>query len=93
MGLERFYVLAGENNGQYPNMPEHFQSILKSVYPVIDGVGKFDCNNEFARKHTLWVEEYLLNNSEIIKDAVEKGKLYIAKCHFDHNTGEVAIIN
>ncbi len=80
-------------NEQYPNMPEHFQSILKSVYPVIDGVGKFDCNNEFARKHTLWVEEYLLNNSEIIKDAVEKGKLYIAKCHFDHNTGEVTIIN
>jgi hypothetical protein len=40
----------------------------------------------------LWVEEYLLNNSEIIKDAVEKGELYIAKCHFDHNTGEVNLI-
>ena len=38
---------------QYPNMPEHFQSILKCVYPVIDGKGKFDCNNEFARKHIL----------------------------------------
>ncbi len=38
------------------------------------------------------LEEYLLNNSDIIKDAVEKGKLYIAKCHFDHNTGEVSLL-
>ena len=83
-------------NEQYPNMPEHFQSILKSVYPVIDGGGKsggkFDCNNEFARKHTLWVEEYLLNNSTIIKEAIKNDKLYIAKCHFDHNTGEVTLL-
>lgn len=87
-------------NEQYPNMPEHFQSILKSVYPVIDrggksggkSAGKFDCNNEFARKHTLWVEEYLLKNSTIIKEAVENDILYIAKCHFDHNTGEVTML-
>ena len=79
-------------NEQYPDMPEHFQSILKSVYPVIDGVGKFDCNNEFARKHTLWVEKYLMDNSSIIKNAVNENKLYIAKCHFDHNTGEVKLI-
>lgn len=79
-------------NEQYPNMPEHFQSILKSVYPVIDGIGKFDCNNEFARKHTLWVEDYLLKNSTIIKEAVENDKLYIAKCHFDHSTGEVSLL-
>ena len=77
---------------QYPNIPEHFQSILKCVYPVIDGRGKFDCNNEFARKHTLWVEEYLLSHSDIIKTAVDEDKLYIAKCHFDHNTGKVEII-
>ncbi len=48
--------------------------------------------NFIARKHTLWVEEYLLNNSKIIKYAVDENKLYIAKCHFDHNTGEVKII-
>ncbi len=77
---------------QYPNMPEHFQSILKCVYPVIDGKGKFDCNNEFARKHTLWVEEYLLNHSDIIKTAVDENKLYIAKCHFNHNTGKVELL-
>lgn len=77
---------------QYPNIPEHFQSILKCVYPVIDGRGKFDCNNEFARKHTIWVEEYLLSHSDIIKTAVDENKLYIAKCHFDHNTGKVEII-
>ena len=38
------------------------------------------------------LEEYLLNNSEIIKEAVESDKLYIAKCHFDHNTGEVTLL-
>lgn len=80
-------------NEQYPEIKEDFQSILKSVYPVIDGKGKLDCNNEFARKHTLWVEEYLLNNSKIIKNAVEQGSLYIAKCHFNHNTGEVTLIS
>lgn len=79
-------------NEQYPAMTEEFQSILKCVYPVIDGKGKFDCNNLFARKHTVWVEDYLLKNSKIISSAVEDGKLYIAKCHFDHNTGEVSLI-
>lgn len=79
-------------NEQYPNLPNNFQSILSCVYPVIDGKGKFDCNNEFARKHTLWVEKYLLNNSDIIKEAVNSKKLFIAKCHFDHNTGEVSLI-
>ena len=87
-------LLEGNKNAneQYPDLPEHFQSILKSVYPVIDGKGKFDCNNEFARKHTLWVEEYLLNNSSIINEAVNNNKLYIAKCHFDHNSGKVELI-
>ena len=80
-------------NEQYPELPNDFQSILKCVYPVIDGKGKFDCNNEFARKHTLWVEEYLLQNSKIIKNAVDENKLFIAKCHFDHNTGKVDSIN
>ncbi len=79
-------------NEQYPNVTEEFKSILQCVYPVIDGKGKFDCNNEFAKKHTIWVEDYLINNSEIISDAVKNDKLYIAKCHFNHNTGEVQLI-
>lgn len=77
---------------QYPTLPEHFQSILKCVYPVIDGAGKFDCNNQFARKHTLWVEKYLLEHSAIIRDAVQKDTLYIAKCHFNHHTGAVELL-
>lgn len=76
-------------NEHYPEVTEHFQSILKCVYPVIDGKGKVDCNNKFARQHTVWVEDYLMEHSSIIRDAVEKGDLYIAKCHFDHNTGKV----
>ena len=51
------------------------------------------CNNKFARKHTVWVEDYIMQNSEIIKSAVDSGDLYIAKCHFDHNTGEVYLID
>lgn len=80
-------------NEHYPDITEDFQSILRCVYPVIDHAGQLDCNNKFARKHTLWVEEFLLNNSPIIKSAVDEGKLYIAKCHFDHNSGEVYMIN
>ncbi|MBR2082836.1 MAG: hypothetical protein IJ876_07550 [Elusimicrobiaceae bacterium] len=78
---------------QYPELPEHFQSILKCVYPVIDKKGKFDCNNEFARKHTLWVEKYLLEHSDIIQKAVQKDQLYIAKCHFNHHTGQVELLS
>ena len=66
---------------------------MKCVYPVIDGKGKVDCNNKFARQHTVWVEDYLMEHSNIIKDAVKKGDLYIAKCHFDHNTGKVSEID
>ena len=80
-------------NEHYPEVTEHFQSILKCVYPVIDGKGKVNCNNKFARQHTVWVEDYLMEHSNIIKDAVIKGDLYIAKCHFDHNTGRVSEID
>lgn len=80
-------------NEHYPEVTEHFQSILKCVYPVIDGKGKVDYNNKFARQHTVWVEDYLMEHSNIIKDAVKKGDLYIAKCHFDHNTGRVSEID
>ena len=80
-------------NTHYPEITEEFQSILKCVYPVIDHAGQLDCNNKFARKHTIWVENFLLENSKILKSAVEDEKLSIAKCHFDHHTGEVYMIN
>lgn len=80
-------------NDHYPEITENFQSILKCVYPAIDKNNKIACNNTFARKHTVWVENYILRNSKIIKTAVENNELYIAKCHFDHNTGEVYLID
>lgn len=80
-------------NEHYPEVTNEFQSILKCVYPVIDGKGKINCNNKFARAHTVWVEDYLMDHSKIVKTAVEEGKLFIAKCHFDHNTGKVSMIN
>ncbi len=77
----------------YPEMPQHFQSILKCVYPVLDKKEDITCHNFFAQQHTIWVEDVLMEKSKIIKDAVENGKLYIAKCHFDHSTGRVEEIN
>ncbi|MBR1753620.1 carbonic anhydrase [bacterium] len=79
-------------NDHYPEITEDFQSILKCVYPVLDGSEYIACNNKFAKKHTEWVEKYLLENSKIVSSAVEKDELYIAKCHFHHDTGLVSII-
>ena len=76
----------------YPNLTENFQSILKCVYPVLDKKEDITCHNYFAQEHTKWVEEVLLEKSTIIKNAVEKNELLIAKCHFDHSTGLVIII-
>lgn len=79
-------------NDHYPEITEDFQSILKCVYPVLDGSEYIACNNKFAKKHTEWVEKYLLEHSKIVKSAVQKDKLYIAKCHFHHDTGLVSLI-
>lgn len=76
----------------YPNMTENFQSIMKCVYPVLDKKEDITCHNYFAQEHTKWVKEVLLEKSQIIKDAVNKNELLIAKCHFDHSTGLVNII-
>lgn len=76
----------------YPNMTENFQSIMKCVYPVLDKKEDITCHNYFAQEHTKWVEEVLLEKSQIIKDAANKDELLIAKCHFDHSTGLVNII-
>lgn len=77
----------------YPEMPEHFQSILKCVYPVLDKEEDITCHNYFAQQHTHWVQDVLLEKSEIIKNAVDSGNLYIAKCHFNHETGRVEVID
>ena len=78
----------------YPEEQEHFKSILKCVYPAIDiDSASLESNETLAKHHTLWVEEFLLNHSEIIKNAVAKGELYIAKCHLCHQTGRVRLID
>ena len=76
----------------YPNFTGHFDSILKCVYPVLDKKEDISCHNYFAQQHTIWVEEYLMQNSEIISQAVNNGELYIAKAHLDHSTGIVSLI-
>lgn len=80
-------------NEHYPEVTENFQSLLKCVYPVFDEYGQITSNNNVAKKHTVWVKDYILKNSEIIRTASENGDLYIAKCHFDHNSGEVFLID
>ena len=76
----------------YPEITDDFQSIVKCVYPVLDRKEDITCHNYFAQQHTLWVEEVLLEKSKIIKNAVDNGELYIAKCHFDHDTGLIDLI-
>ena len=76
----------------YPVITEDFESIMKAVYPVLDKKEDITCHNFFAQQHTVWVEETLLTKSKIVKNAVESGELYIAKCHFDHSTGLVDLI-
>ena len=39
------------------------------------------------------VEEFILNNSKIVSEAVNDKKLYIAKCHLCHKTGRVKLID
>ena len=58
----------------YPEIKENFQTILKCVYPAIDMDKKsLESEDKLAKHHTLWVEEFLLNNSKIVKEAVENG--------------------
>lgn len=78
----------------YPEEKEHFQSILKCVYPAINiDKTSLESNECLAKHHTLWVEEFLLSHSNIVKNAVENGELYIAKCHLCHQTGRVRLID
>lgn len=76
----------------YPVVTEDFKSILNCVYPVLDKNENINCHNFFAQEHTKWVEKVLLEKSAIIRDAVDSGELYIAKCHFDHSTGLVDLM-
>lgn len=78
----------------YPELKEHFQTILKCVYPAIDiDKNSLESEDKLAKHHTIWVEEFLLNNSKIIREAVDNKKLYIAKCHLSHQTGKVHMLN
>lgn len=77
----------------YPEMTDEFQSILKCVYPVLNKEEDITCHNYFAQQHTKWVEDVLLEKSKIVKGAVQSGNLYIAKCHLDHDTGLVNLID
>jgi len=78
----------------YPEVKEYFPTILKCVYPAIDiDSSSLTSEDKLAKHHTIWVEEFLLNHSSIIKNAVENKKLYIAKCHLSHQTGEVTLLD
>lgn len=77
----------------YPEETEDFKSILSCVYPVLDKNEDITCHNFFAQQHTIWVEDVLMTKSKIVKEAVNNGELYIAKCHFDHSTGLVSLID
>lgn len=78
----------------YPDEKECFKTILRCVYPAIEADKRaLESEDELAKQHTLWVEKFLLNNSTIIKNAADKGELYIAKCHLSHETGKVTLLD
>ena len=101
LGVPLLMLLGHDNCGvmeyaqeSYPEIKEHFQTILKCVYPAIDiDKNSLESEDKLAKHHTIWVEEFLLKNSKIIRDAVENKKLYIAKCHLSHKTGRVHLID
>ena len=76
----------------YPVITEDFESIMKAVYPVLDKKEDITCHNFFAQQHTIWVEDVLMTKSKIVRNAVDNKELYIAKCHFDHSTGLINLI-
>ena len=95
-------ILLGHDNcgvmeyaqASYPEVKEHFSTILQCVYPAIDiDKNSLESEDKLAKQHTIWVEEFLMKNSEIIKNSVEQNKLYIAKCHLSHQTGRVHLID
>lgn len=77
----------------YPEKTDDFKSIMSNVYPVLGRNKDITCSNFFVQQHTILVENILEEKSQIIKSAVEKGDLYIVKCHFNNSTGLVNIIN
>lgn len=78
----------------YPKVDKDFQSILQCVYPAIESdKTALESEDKLAKQHTLWVEEFILKNSDIVREAVSRGNLYIAKCHLSHQTGEVSFLD
>ena len=63
------------------------------VYAIDIDKKSLESEDKLAKHHTIWVEEFLLKNSKIIRDAVANKKLYIAKCHLSHKTGRVHLID
>ena len=95
-------ILLGHDNcgvmeyaqASYPEIKENFQTILKCVYPAIDiDKNSLESEDKLAKHHTLWVEEFLMKHSKIVKEAVKNNDLYIAKCHLSHQTGRVHLID
>lgn len=74
----------------YPKEPGSFKSLMRSVYPILEE-GE-ECQNETAKKHTCYIHEYLLQQSSIIREAVERQDLTIVNAHFDFSTGQVNLI-
>jgi len=78
-------------NAQHPAEPREFKSLMKCVYPALDGLNYKIHEDEVAKKHTGLVKE-ILERSEIIRQAVDAGETYLARCHFSHLTGVVEVL-
>lgn len=75
----------------YPEEPENFKLLIKSVYEIIDNETK--CYNELARDYTLVKKRKLLKRSEILRKAYAEGRMDIVRGYLKFDTGELVILD
>jgi len=80
------------SNEQYPEKSNEFKSFTRCLYPVIESFEERPTNIQLSKQYAISAKKILIENSEIIRHAVESGKLHIEKCHLGHTSGRVTSI-
>ena len=76
---------------EYPEEPENFKVLIKSVYEIIDRNDK--TYDEIAEDYTLVKKRKLLKRSEILRKAYAAGTLEIVRAYLNFSTGRVHILD
>ncbi len=75
---------------KYPEEPQKFKVLIKSVYEIIDRNNK--TYDEIAEDYTLVKKRKLLKRSEILRNAYAAGELEIVRAYLNFSTGRVTVI-